>query len=179
MDNLVILLDQGESLLQTVFLLFFIQLSCVENVGDFRSVVAEKVERFLHGDDEVVTILTPNDMLELSRQIDSSHHSIFFPVIESDEIFASNCQKSSTEESFIRKCSFESLIFSKILIHFHSTIFCAASISMCLLLSLISCPDQVICLTKSSILILWIRIDNEIVFTHDGEVSARGSELDR
>jgi hypothetical protein len=56
----------------------------------------------------------------------------FFPVIESDELFALDRKKSTTEYTIVGKGSLKSLELGEVLKHLNCAVLCPASIRMCL-----------------------------------------------
>jgi hypothetical protein len=56
----------------------------------------------------------------------------FFPVIESDELFALYREKSTTEYTIVGEGSLKSLEFGEVLKYLNCAVLCPASIRMCL-----------------------------------------------
>jgi hypothetical protein len=52
----------------------------------------------------------------------------FFPVIESDELFALDRKKSTTEYTIVREGSLKSLELGEVLKHFNCAVLCPARI---------------------------------------------------
>lgn len=116
-------------------------------------------------------------MFKVLAQIDSPDNIEIIPIVESDEVFAFDCKKSASEDSFVSKCRLKCFVFTKVPIDLHSSVFKLNSKRM-RLSRVMRRPHQIATWSKSSILKLWVSINDEIIVTNDSEITTSWSEFD-
>ena len=115
-------------------------------------------------------------MLDCGGDIDPSDDAKFFPVVESDKVFALDCEQTAAEYAFVSKRSFERLELGTVLVYLDGAVFCAACIGVRVVRAR-GRPHKLSGASKGSGLVLGVSVDNEVVFAQDCEGAATGGKL--
>lgn len=115
-------------------------------------------------------------MLDCGGDVDPSDDAELFPVVESDEVFALDCEQTAAEYAFVSKRSFERLELGKVLVYLDGAVFCAACVGVRVVRAR-GRPYKLSGASKGRVLVLGVSVDDEVVFAQDCEVAATGGEL--
>ena len=75
------------------------------------------------GENNLLTIFTPEYIFWCRTNIYASNNNLRFPVIKSDEFLALGGQESTTKNSFDAKASVECLVFLEVFVDFYLVVF--------------------------------------------------------
>lgn len=121
-------------------------------------------------------VIRPDDVFDNWWDIDSADNVEFFPVIEGHKVFAFNCQKPTSEDTFALERRLECFVFIEILVDLYSSVFLATRIGVSIKLAS-SWPHELTCAAKRCVLVLGIGVDNEVILANHREISTTWSKF--
>ena len=175
MDSLRVLVNELECFLVAVLIGLLILL---HGKVDSLLIEVKKVEGVFETEDNFRAILRPEDVFEVLRNVYSSDYIKCLPIIESDEVLASDTEQSTSEDAVICCLSLECLEFGEVLVDLYHPVVAANSEGMSL-----CCvhrrPDQVSTIAKGSVLEFGVSIYNEVGIADSCEIPSCRRESHR